>query len=786
MPSYRFDSLSSLDFEELIRDLLQRELVVRLESFKAGRDRGIDLRYAPDSLGSLIVQCKHYADSSYSKLLHHLSKKESPKIAKLAPRRYILATSLGLTPDNKDELLELLSPFCRSTGDIYGRNDINSLLGDFPEIERRHFKLWLTSQVVMERVLHSNVFNQTNADIQAIERRVKCYVQNRSFFTAREILEQEHYCIVAGIPGIGKTTLAEIVLVHYMSEGYEAISVTSDIEEAFKVLRKPERQIFYYDDFLGQTNLDEKLNKNEDRNLLRFIAEINGSSNSRFVLTTREYILNQAKETYEMLDRSNFDVNRCVISLENYTKNDRAKILYNHVYFADLPQAYREALVEKKAYNRIITHRNFNPRIVEWLTVYLNRNEVSGVNYVDRFIEALENPVRLWEHAFDNQIPVAAQNLLFVLASMPREVFLEDLETAFSAFHERSAQQHNFRTLPSDYRKALRRLEGNFIQTDRKGNRTVVKFHNPSVRDFVELRVLGENGVVRKLFESAVFFDQFVTCWAIGRSKNVEATEAARNVPPFIAENMNLFVQGLAKNFESDSCILSVTHRLWGAERVEVRRSVWWLEDRLGFAVRVAESLFGENVFSVRTSLLRPLFDKLLERINAKLVDKQSLVQFLSSLGVDKLVKGIEAKSISPDLLTNTKHLLLKDLSNLDAFVCFVEFDQTFPDVVLGNERAFVAGELLRFAQEGDEGDFDELSDLDEVRAYANDLDRVAGALEVDLDQQISALEYLATEIEQRPSDEDEREIYHEYPSTVVSDVRENVDIDAMFQGLLE
>jgi hypothetical protein len=44
MPKYDFTSLSSQDFEELTRDLLQEEWKVWLEAFKTGRDGGIDLR----------------------------------------------------------------------------------------------------------------------------------------------------------------------------------------------------------------------------------------------------------------------------------------------------------------------------------------------------------------------------------------------------------------------------------------------------------------------------------------------------------------------------------------------------------------------------------------------------------------------------------------------------------------------------------------------------------------------------------------------------------------------
>ena len=46
MPNYDFSTLSPPDFEELSRDLLQAELNVKLEGFRSGRDKGIDLRYS--------------------------------------------------------------------------------------------------------------------------------------------------------------------------------------------------------------------------------------------------------------------------------------------------------------------------------------------------------------------------------------------------------------------------------------------------------------------------------------------------------------------------------------------------------------------------------------------------------------------------------------------------------------------------------------------------------------------------------------------------------------------
>jgi hypothetical protein len=94
MSRYDFKSLSSQDFEELTRDLLQAEWNVPLESFRTGRDRGIDLRYARVDLGTTIVQCKHFVGSGLRKLISHLRSTEKPKIQALCPNRYVLVTSV--------------------------------------------------------------------------------------------------------------------------------------------------------------------------------------------------------------------------------------------------------------------------------------------------------------------------------------------------------------------------------------------------------------------------------------------------------------------------------------------------------------------------------------------------------------------------------------------------------------------------------------------------------------------------------------------------------------------
>jgi hypothetical protein len=150
MSRYTFTSLSPQDLEELVRDLLQAEWNVPIEAFKTGRDSGIDLRYAEGPDGTTIVQCKHYAASDYIKLISNLRNVELPKIMRLRPARYIVATSEGLTPANKDEIVAAMQPFIRSAGDVLGA----------------------TSTSVLERVLHNAEQCRTDFEVERIRRKL--------------------------------------------------------------------------------------------------------------------------------------------------------------------------------------------------------------------------------------------------------------------------------------------------------------------------------------------------------------------------------------------------------------------------------------------------------------------------------------------------------------------------------------------------------------------------------------------------------------------------------------
>jgi hypothetical protein len=557
MTNYSFDTLSANEFEILVRDLLQEELGIRLESFKSGRDQGIDLRYAPSKDNSLIVQCKHYVESGTTRLLYDLEKYESPKVKKLSPKRYIVATSAGLNPSDKEKILQIF-PECTSAKDIYGQDDLNNLLSQYPKVESNHYKLWLSSVHVLENLLKSAVINSTRLDLKRIHSKLKFYVQNESFIKAKEILDEQHYCIIAGIPGIGKTTLAEALFVDHVSQGYEPVRIYGSISDGFEMFKEGVKQVFYFDDFLGTTAFDENsLERNEDKQLLDFLHSVHSDSgNKKLILTSRDYILKQAKQSFESIRYTDIKPYLCIINLQNYTRLNKAQILYNHLYFSELSKQRIAELLSERQYLRIIDHPYYSPRVIEWMTQMRDRWSESEDNFAEAFLKALDNPTDIWKHAFDRDISLAARYTLWVMASLPDRARIDDLKRLFGLFQQYMAEHNRHSIDAMDFHDSLEEIEGTFLDIELLTEQTrIVRFHNPSIRDFLENYLSEHEIVIRFLARSAQFFSQLRWLWGKYEIRIQRSKQPVQIRPRYrmqLLKYPNDFVDGLRRTLYSE------------------------------------------------------------------------------------------------------------------------------------------------------------------------------------------------------------------------------------------
>ena len=425
MTNYSFsDLLSPFDFEHFIRDILSKDLNIDLSVFAEGRDKGIDLRFSENKDNNVIVQCKRVKSISKKQL-----ENEKEKINKLNPKKYYLAFACDLSVEKKDFILETFSNWMVNENNIYTKSRLNTLLDKYNDIHQKQYKLWLNSSSIFNSIIIQPLYERAKSLISDLKKDYKYYVRNESLNKAFEILNENKFIIISGIPGIGKTTLAKFILWEYLQKGFEIVEIRKIIEgEQVIVESSDKNQVFYFDDFLGENFLKYDVIEGRANDLVQFIKRIKNSKNKILVMTTREYILNQAKETYEKLDSPELNLVKYTLDLSTYSTKIKALILYNHLFYSGMNIEFIKEILANKTYLKIIKHKNYSPRIIEQLTVKLNNVLIK--DYAKEFIHSLDYPLGIWDKAFKSQISEGSRFTLFLLVSLSDSILLSEFKTA--------------------------------------------------------------------------------------------------------------------------------------------------------------------------------------------------------------------------------------------------------------------------------------------------------------------------------------------------------------------
>lgn len=518
MAEFDFSTLNSSDFEVFVWDLLNANertvgTPVVYRTYKEGRDRGIDLLYSTEANDYDIVgQVKHYYRSGIAALLSHLEKSEAPKVKKLNPNRYIVATSLELSAENTQEIRNIFKPYIKNLTDVHDKNSLNELLGRFPEVVRSHYKLWFSGTEVLRTLLQYEVEGRSNEfQENELKKRIRLYVETPAIHAARSVLDKNNFVIITGEPGVGKTTTAELLLYQMIAEGYDLVYLYDDIKESEAILNDKNRKaIFYFDDFLGHNAVEIEKAKGSETALLKILRRISTSDNKKFIFTTRTFIFNHAIEESERLRQINIKAKQSLIPLTLYDEDLKLKLLNNHIEESVISDLHKQVLKRPDIQNFIINHHYFSPRSVAFITSSSTLSEISPDSFANYIKENFNQPDRIWRHAYEKQIDDLARIMLNTMVSFGNAVDLSDMEKAFNNRIDYEVRNNNFQKPLYAFRIAFRRIENGFIVADShfKGR---YLFINPSLVDFLINSIKKDKDEVFRIAEAAAFVQQLIT-----------------------------------------------------------------------------------------------------------------------------------------------------------------------------------------------------------------------------------------------------------------------------------
>lgn len=511
---YNYNNLNDVEFEALCKDIMEKKLNTSLRIFTKGRDGGIDLVDNVSKPNS-IVQVKHYIRSSYASLRRSL-KNEINNVVKLNPNQYFLCIGMELTPANIKEIFEMFSQYMESDRNIITLKEIDEFLEtpDNSDIVRKHYKLWLYASNILNEVYNQDTFIDCDVLLDDIEEECKYFVQTDFYFKCIDHLDKHGLLMITGGPGVGKTMTSKLIVLFYAWQGYKVRYTTNG--EVSNIKRsisrdKDLKEIILLDDCLGQHYFNMKVTQESE--LLSLIKYIKTSRNKKLILNSRVTIFSEAKG--RSFDFNKFfkekEINDFTINMDNITDLEKARILYNHLKYKLIPEIYYNDILKDKNYLKIVQHKNYNPRIIDYVTYRFNYEKILPDEYYNYIEKNLSNPNDVWKNEFEMRIQPIDRAFMFTLYS------LTDTQVEKSilkkCFERRIATINNIDYSIDHFENILTRLNQSLINIIDKNGKMFIGVVNPSVNDYMSLVFKSNQLLVDELKDSIIHYKQIEKCF---------------------------------------------------------------------------------------------------------------------------------------------------------------------------------------------------------------------------------------------------------------------------------
>lgn len=557
LSNYDFHALlQPLEFEVLVCDVVSQRDNVPFRTFKEGRDQGIDGFYT-DGKTETVIQVKRYAQQAFKPLIHSL-KQDLQKVRKLKPDRYILGISMALTRQQTKDIVELFKEFNVTEHDILDRVELNRLLSQptYRKVIINQPKLLIPNSNVLEHLLkeylHSRIYRESAYRLKDACKIAKTFIPSKVYRSAVTNWDINRTIILSGEPGVGKTTIAQILaLAHLYQDQLNGFRWVYSIDDIYSMLDEDQIQVFILDDYWGSI-IEKEKNKKEEERLAKLIKDIeNFPNDTRLIITTREYILQQLIHKSPLLKKI-FDNYTLICNLEAYTESEKTSILFSRLYYSKLN--YEHVNYLHLHTDEIVYHDNYNPRVLSLFLDQQPQSYETPEDYLNRLLNYLDCPSDFWRDIFDNLSNEAKfVALLLLITSTPS--LQEDIEICYkNSLHYYFTETHT-----KNLSESLRELEETMIKTvyDDEYDDIFLYFINPSAQDFL-LDFLKENCEqwIPKLLPCCSFYNQLLFLF--------------KNISPFCSSNVSeQIIQSCIEHYDDYTTSFSENDNIWNVDILE-------------------------------------------------------------------------------------------------------------------------------------------------------------------------------------------------------------------------
>ena len=370
--TFALHELGWSDFQSLChtvcRETLGQTVVGYLDSNDGGRDgafTGVWNQSGGERFcGEFVIQAKHTTKPDMTLGPADLTD-ELDKAERLARSGrcdvYLLMTNARMTARTEERLdAELRERGIRQSG-VLSSTWINKTIAESPRLRMLVPRLYGLGDLT--QILDERAYQQATAVLDSMRTDLAKLVRTTTYEKAVAALDGHGFVLLTGAPATGKTTIAgQLALA--AADGFDThVVMLEDASQLTERWNPNERQLFWLDDVFGTTQFAPSLANNWQRITPKVKSAID--CGSKFVLTTRSYILRHALQhlkagTFPLLDSA-----QVIVDAADLTPGERRQILYNHLKHGRQPNTFLQALVPHL--EAAADHRGFTPELARRL-----------------------------------------------------------------------------------------------------------------------------------------------------------------------------------------------------------------------------------------------------------------------------------------------------------------------------------------------------------------------------------------------------------------------------------
>lgn len=320
----------------------------------------------PEDKRQTTIQSKHFASSAKTLTVGDLTS-ELLSVQRLVKsgraHGYVLITNASITEANRLKIAAALSDIGVARPYIFGRQWVTSKILEHPKVRAlapRVYGLgdlsWIQSDLARKQAL---------AILDTMGEGLRRYVPTKAHRDAVEALAKHRFVLLLGDPAVGKSSIAAALSIAATDEQHcDVIFVRNPGEFLNNWDPEVENRLFWIDDAFGATKLESALMDPWNKILSSIQAAIRRGS--RFILTSRSHIWNQAKRELKQGAFPPLSHGHVVVDVEALTSEERKRILYNHLRFGTHPAGFNSRI--RPYLDEVLSAGQFRPEIARRLS----------------------------------------------------------------------------------------------------------------------------------------------------------------------------------------------------------------------------------------------------------------------------------------------------------------------------------------------------------------------------------------------------------------------------------